>query len=215
MPVIPGKEEQEREKKRNEKAIEVLKDHVQKEIQEIKKSLQKLSPAALYAGRSGNEAWEKKWELDARRAYLLLVVKEKYDSWRSFPLKSLPGLRQRLSSHGLIDGSGIFPDDIPNDVKCHIQALSATTKELQDKDTQRKETYKNGPGAASAEAGEWNAKAAKKVLDDNCGGIAGYDALPHGQKKPICEKIGEAIKAKDERNVYNILNKLRKKQKKN
>lgn len=67
--------------------------------------------------------------------------------------------------------------------------------------------YKIGPGASSREAGLWTLNAARKVLE-KYGGVPGYKALPRGKKKPVMEEIGKAIKAKDPRNIHNIINKI-------
>ena len=88
--------------------------------------------------------------------------------------------------------------------------ITAKLREYEANAQKRKNAYVEGPGAASTIAGQWTVKAAEKILD-TCGGIAGYDALPYGNKKAIRTKIESAIKDPDGRNVYNILKKIRNK----
>ena len=88
--------------------------------------------------------------------------------------------------------------------------ITAKLREYEANAQKRKNAYVEGPGAASTIAGQWTVKAAEKILD-TCGGIAGYDALPYGDKKAIRTKIESAIKDPDGRNVYNILKKIRNK----
>jgi hypothetical protein len=92
--------------------------------------------------------------------------------------------------------------------------ITAKVREYEAEAQKRKKAYENGPGASSAIAGGWSIKAAEPILD-TCGGIAGYDALPYGDKKAIRTKIENAIKDPDGRNVYNILKKIRNKEKQN
>lgn len=66
--------------------------------------------------------------------------------------------------------------------------------------------YIEGPGTASREAGQWTMDAAYNVLE-KYGGYLEYKALPRGEKKHVTEKIQEKLKAKDIRNVHNIINK--------
>lgn len=77
--------------------------------------------------------------------------------------------------------------------------------------TRRKELSQRaavGPGATSAESGKWTLDKAIKVLD-KYGGCQGYEALPRGKKKAVREEIEKAIKARDPRNVHNIINKIK------
>jgi len=69
--------------------------------------------------------------------------------------------------------------------------------------------YVKTQGKNSREIGQGNISRAKKVLKQ-CGGIKGYDKLVRGEKGKVIKEIEKAIIAKDERNVYNILNKIRK-----
>ena len=92
--------------------------------------------------------------------------------------------------------------------------ITAKLREYEAQAQKRKKAYEEGPGAASAIAGGWSIKAAEQILN-TCGGIAGYDALPYGDKKTIRTKIENAIKDPDGRNVYNILKKIRNKAKQN
>jgi antirestriction protein len=98
----------------------------------------------------------------------------------------------------------------------HEQEHKITEKlhEYEAQAQKRKQAYKEGPGAASAIAGGWTIEAAEQILN-TCGGIAGYDALPYGDKKAIRTKIEKVIKDPDGRNVYNILKKIRSKLKQN
>jgi hypothetical protein len=72
---------------------------------------------------------------------------------------------------------------------------------------ERKELYETGPGATSAQAGKWTMDAVRKVLE-KYGGYRGYKALPYGRRGPVIDEIATAIKAKDGRNVYNIIKKI-------
>ena len=92
--------------------------------------------------------------------------------------------------------------------------ITAKLREYEVKEQKRKQAYKEGPGTASAIAGGWSIKTAERILN-TCGGIAGYDALPHGSKQTIRTKIEQAIKDPDGRNVYNILKKIRNKPEQN
>lgn len=92
--------------------------------------------------------------------------------------------------------------------------IEAKLREYEAQAQKRKKAYEEGPGTASAIAGGWSIKAAEKILK-TCGGIAGYDALPHGSKQPIRDEIENAIKDPDGRNVYNILKKIRNKPEQN
>lgn len=92
--------------------------------------------------------------------------------------------------------------------------LTAKLHDYEVQEQKRNKAYKEGPGAASAIAGGWTIKAAERILD-TCGGIVGYYALPYGDKKAIRTKIEGAIKDPDGRNVYNILKKIRNKEKQN
>lgn len=80
-------------------------------------------------------------------------------------------------------------------------------------------SYVNSQGKNSLETGQETTKAAKDVLE-KYGGIEGYYKLRRGEKKEVREEIAEAIiqlkpkadrsKESDvERNVYNILNKIK------
>ncbi|KQC08178.1 MAG: hypothetical protein APR62_05205 [Smithella sp. SDB] len=70
-------------------------------------------------------------------------------------------------------------------------------------------SYVNSQGQNSIEIGQCNIGIAKDVLK-KYGGVEAYDALSRGKgKKEIREAIEKAIKAKDEKSVYNILNKIR------
>ena len=71
----------------------------------------------------------------------------------------------------------------------------------------RRKKYREGPGAASREAGEWTMDVARKVLE-KYGGYPGYKALPYGRREPVIDEIATAIRAKDKRNVYTIIKKI-------
>lgn len=71
-------------------------------------------------------------------------------------------------------------------------------------DEKRRESYRRGPGSTSRESGKWAMEKVRKVLE-KYGGYSGYKALPYGKKTPVREEIQKAIKAKDIRNVDNII----------
>ncbi|OPY88819.1 MAG: hypothetical protein A4E71_00215 [Smithella sp. PtaU1.Bin162] len=79
--------------------------------------------------------------------------------------------------------------------------------EMFSQELKRHKHYRNGPGAASREVGEWKIEKACKVLE-KYGGYWGYKSLPYGGKTPVREEIQKAIKAKDIRNVDNIIKKI-------
>ncbi len=72
----------------------------------------------------------------------------------------------------------------------------------------RKLPYVNSQGQNSLELGQWSVNTAKEVLK-KYGGIKGYNYLRRGEKSKVIKVIEKAAKFKDERQVYNILNKLR------
>ncbi len=69
-------------------------------------------------------------------------------------------------------------------------------------------SYVNSQGQNSLEVGQCTMNIAKDVLKEY-GGIKGYDNLPRGGKRKVIDEIEAAAKFNDERQVYNILNKLR------
>jgi hypothetical protein len=71
----------------------------------------------------------------------------------------------------------------------------------------RYQAYKRGPGANSQEIGRWSMDTALKILE-KYGGYKGYKALPRGEKGPVVDEIAKAIRAKDRRNIYNIIRKI-------
>lgn len=87
----------------------------------------------------------------------------------------------------------------------------------------RRNSSHRGPGACSKEIGDISVKKAKDILKE-IGGIAAYDTLPHGHKTPIIDKIANALynpknpkapEVPSERNVFHILNRIRKESKQN
>lgn len=84
------------------------------------------------------------------------------------------------------------------------EALGYWTAKLE-----RKISAKNIQGAMSKELGEMSMKRTEEILE-KYGGIDGYSSLKkYGQKKVVREEIGDKLKLKDHRQVYNILKKLR------
>lgn len=73
---------------------------------------------------------------------------------------------------------------------------------------EKKISTKDIQGALSKEIGVASTNETEKILKE-IGGIDGYNALGYGQKKPVVDKIAKKLKLKDNRQVYNILNKLR------
>ena len=71
-----------------------------------------------------------------------------------------------------------------------------------------KAQYIKGPGAKRRAEGEETLRIAMTVLV-KCGGIAGYDSLSRGRKKPFRAAIKKECLL-EERHVYRILNKIRK-----
>ena len=69
-------------------------------------------------------------------------------------------------------------------------------------------SYVNSQGQNSLEIGQLTMNIAKNVLREH-GGIKGYENLPRGSKGKVRDAIEEAAKFKDERQVFNILKKLR------
>jgi len=137
-------------------------------------------------------------------------------------------LLKLLKSNPVIHTEKDF-DEIEDAVSCFIQGaftligfhdkeIAEKLQKLEEEKRKRIQSYKNGPGAASAVTGKWTVDAAKTVLDDICGGISGYDALPRGEKTRIVRKIAEALhnpryaEVPSERNVYILLDKIRNKQ---
>ena len=80
--------------------------------------------------------------------------------------------------------------------------------------SERKISFARNQGANSHQVGQWNADRAVKILQ-KYGGIDGYDSLKRGEKKKVIDEIEKAVKAKDVRNIYNILNKIRNSPKEN
>ena len=69
-------------------------------------------------------------------------------------------------------------------------------------------SYVNSQGKNSIEVGQCTMDMAKDVLKEY-GGIKGYDNLPRGKKGKVIDKIEEAARFEDVRQVFNILKKLR------
>jgi len=93
-------------------------------------------------------------------------------------------------------------------LRSDVEKFEERQKQSQKSQPPNQKKPSSGAGAASREAGEWTLNEASKVLE-RYGGIAGYKALPHGKKKAVIDEIATAIKAKDIRNVYILLNKWR------
>ena len=177
----------------------------------------------FYKGNPGNPSKE---DLDHPLWIQFLPYNDGIDSFQ-FIRDDCKMLSQLLES---VDALAHNEQDfraIENTVNCVIQGaftligiheqehkITAKLREYEAKAQKRKKAYVEGPGAASTIAGQWTVKAAEKILD-TCGGIAGYDALPYGDKKAIRTKIESAIKDPDGRNVYNILKKIRNKKQQN
>ncbi len=58
--------------------------------------------------------------------------------------------------------------------------------------------------------GEESVRLAITVLERKCGGIAGYNVLAHGRKKLVVEAIAKELLLKSDKQVYNIIAKIRK-----
>ena len=69
-------------------------------------------------------------------------------------------------------------------------------------------SYVNSQGQKSLENGQYTMSIAKDVLK-KYGGVKGYDKLMRGEKGKVLEEIKKESLLDDERQVYNVLNKLR------
>lgn len=154
---------------------------------------------------------------ETRKEFLNFVLKAKRFAGlpiTSFPQEALEEIR-RLP---FMEDEIYFPETVTEDTMAsdeteailieQINFHKARLIELLEKARQRKENYVKGPGQASKEIGEEGVNRALTVLE-KCGGIAGYDGLPIGQKKPITDEIEKKCRFKEPRQVYNILKKIR------
>lgn len=132
-------------------------------------------------------------------------------------LNEIDQLKKMLMKDGIIDrdAATIYFHSLR---LCLNLFRAGTLAETVQREEKRRDAYRTGPGARSREEGELALQRAKGILF-KIGGIAGYDALPRGEKTPIINQIAKAINPNREipstRNVNNLLKKLRNEEIKN